>query len=76
MDVPSHDELLARIAAFCERHGLAESRLGREALNNPAFVSGLRDRGVSPTLDTLTKLAAFMAERDAAADSPPRADAA
>lgn len=65
MDVPSHDELLSRIEAFCKRHDLAESRLGREALNNPAFVSGVRDRGVSPTLDTLNRLAAFMAERDA-----------
>ena len=65
MDVPSHDELITRIEAFCERHGIGESRFGREALNNPAFVSGLRDPRRSPTLDTLNKVASFMLERDA-----------
>lgn len=77
MDVPTHDELIARIARFCERHGMAESRLGREALNSPAFVIGLRrDPPSSPTLETLNKLAAFMAEKDAEAELNRRVDAA
>ncbi len=66
MDVPTQAELIERIEAFCARHDMAESRFGREAVNNPAFVSGLRDRGRSPTLETLNRLSIFMAERDAA----------
>ena len=68
MDVPTHDELIAKIEAFCDRHGMAESRFGREAVNNPAFVGNLRDPGRSPTLETLRKVSVFMAESDASAE--------
>lgn len=68
MDVPTHDELIARIERFCERHGMAESTFGRLALNNPVFVTALRDPlRRSPTLETLNRIAAFMAEKDAEA---------
>lgn len=69
MDVPTHNELLSRIDDFCRRHAMAESRFGRDAINNPAFVGGLRRTPpVSPTLETLNRVAAFMAEKDAEAD--------
>lgn len=65
MDILTQDQLIERIAAFCLRHDMTESRFGRAALNNPAFVSGLRE-GKSPTLETLNKVASFIEERDAA----------
>lgn len=77
MDVPTHNELLSRIEDFCRRHEIAESRFGRDAINNPAFVNGLRRTPpVSPTLETLNRVAAFMAERDAEAELERRAEAA
>ncbi|HEY8593280.1 MAG TPA: hypothetical protein VIL42_10525 [Sphingomicrobium sp.] len=77
MDVPTHDELIGRIERFCARHNLAESAFGRLALGNSAFVNGLRrDPPVSPTLDTLNRVADFMAERDAEAELACREEAA
>lgn len=70
MDVPTHDELIGRIEAFCRRHGLAESRFGRDAVNNPAFVDGLRG-GTSPTLKTLSRLKEYMADVDEATEAVP-----
>lgn len=65
MDIPTHSDLLSRIELFCRRHEMAESRFGREAVNNPAFVSSLRrDPPVSPTLDTLNKLRDYMSRKD------------
>lgn len=75
MDIPTQDELVGRIEAFLDRHNMRESRFGRESVNNPAFVSGLRS-GSSPTLDTLNKLKAFMAEKDAELALAARASAA
>lgn len=76
MDIPSHADLLERIDAFRERHGsMAETRFGRDALNNPAFVSWLR-KGGSPTLKTLQDLSDFMARRDAELELEQRAQAA
>lgn len=66
MDIPTQDELLGLIEAFRQRHEMAETRFGREAVNNPAFLRGLRD-GVSPTLETLGKVRDFMARVDAEA---------
>lgn len=78
MDIPTQAELLDKIEAFCRRHDMAETRFGRDAVNNPAFLSGLRrDPPVSPTLDTLNKVRDFMAESDERArlreklDAPP-----
>lgn len=68
MDIPTQAELLARIEDFCSRHDMAETRFGRDAVNNPAFLSGLRrDPPVSPTLDTLNKVRDFMVATDAEA---------
>lgn len=75
MDVPTHDELIGRIDAFLDRHNMRESSFGREAMNNSAFVGGLR-AGSSPTLETLNRLKAFMAEKDSEADLDDRAEAA
>lgn len=67
MDIPTHAELVDRIEKFCARHDMAESTFGRLSLNNPGFVGNLRgDNPRSPTLDTLNKLAAFMAAEDVA----------
>lgn len=63
MHIPTQDELIGRIEDFCGRHEMAESRFGREAVNNPAFIGGLRE-GKSPTLETLNKLKKFMADTD------------
>lgn len=82
MKLPTHEELLARIDAFLERHGLTASTFGREATGEPNLVTTLRG-GRSPSLRTMHRLADFMAERDreagfgahAVADTAP-ADAA
>lgn len=77
MHIPTHAELIARIEGFCARHGMAESTFGRLTLNNPGFVGNLRgEQPRSPTLDTLNRLAAFMAERDAEAELDRRVEAA
>jgi hypothetical protein len=52
--------LLSDIMAFCEAHGLPESRLGELALNDKPFVSQLRKgRRVWP--ETEAKVRRFMA---------------
>jgi hypothetical protein len=66
MDIPTQDELIERIESFCGRHDMAETRFGREAVNNPAFLSQLRKRK-SPTLETLNKVSDFMERTDAEA---------
>jgi hypothetical protein len=68
MELPSIPDILARIEAFCRRHDMAESRFGREAVNNPALVSSLRGDDPNPTIKTLERVAQFMAEKDAEAD--------
>lgn len=75
MDLPTHDELIARIDAFLERHGMAESRLGRDAIGEAQLVADIR-AGRSPRLTTLQKLAEFMRDTDAAADLAAERDAA
>lgn len=68
MDLPTHDDLLARIDAFLDRHGMAESRFGRDATGEGDLVSSIR-KGRSPTLKMLHRITAFMAECDAVADA-------
>jgi hypothetical protein len=76
MDIPTHGELLAAIDAFRARHGnMAESRLGREATGEPGLVDRIRAGG-NVTLNTLNRLAAFMAEQDVKVmPQPPSASA-
>jgi hypothetical protein len=66
MDIPTQEELLAKVEAFCIRHEMAETRFGRDSVNNPNFIRGLRE-GKSPTLDTLNKVQEFMAGVETAA---------
>lgn len=71
MELPTHDELIERIDTFLKRHGMAESRLGRDAVGEAQIISDIR-KGRSPRLSTLEKLANFMAERDGALDREER----
>lgn len=63
MDVPSHADVVAQIDAFLERQQMKPSRLGRDVLGEPQFVSQVR-AGRMPGLHTLSKLIAFMKRRD------------
>ena len=40
-----HDQLLREITLFCERHGIAESTLGRLAVNDGKFVQRAMSSG-------------------------------
>lgn len=64
MDIPTQDQLVDQIDAFLLRHDMAETRFGRETVNNPAFLRGLR-AGSPPKLDTLIKLQSYMEHKDA-----------
>lgn len=75
MNVMTHAELIERIDAFLSRHAMAETTFGRRATGEPALVSTLRD-GRSPSLATLNRLAAFMAERDAELSERPASSSA
>lgn len=55
----TENDLLGRIDAFLKETGMAVSRFGREAANEPAFVSRLRG-GMSPTLARANRVIAFM----------------
>lgn len=63
MDVPSPADVVEQIDSFLARHRMAPSRLGRDALGEPQFVTSLR-AGRMPGLATLQKLGDFMRERD------------
>ena len=52
--------LLDEIATFIADHGLTERRFGELALNDKNFVTDVRDRGRSPSLNTVEKLRRFM----------------
>jgi hypothetical protein len=75
MDIPTHDELVARIDAFLERHDLTDSSFSRAATGEPGLVARIRE-GSSPTLKILNRLAEFMAAKDAQAAAAPDRDAA
>lgn len=59
-----HKELINEIEAFCEKYGVAPSRVGRDALNRPEFVGDLYERdgvpAVSPTLKTVKRVQDWM----------------
>ena len=69
MELPSDTELLARVDAFLERHGMAPTRLGREATGEPQLIDSIRN-GRSPSLKVWNKVADFMARYDAEASAP------
>ena len=58
------EELLADIAAFLERHEMAPTKLGADALNNPNFVSDFREGKYSPMLRTVDKLREYMRKKN------------
>lgn len=64
MNIPTHDELVQQIEKFLLRHKMAETRLGRDVTGEPALVSTIR-AGRSPSLNTLNRLASYMADVDA-----------
>lgn len=66
------DPLLDDIAAFIEAHGLSERKFGELALNDKNFVSDMRERGRSPSLNTVERIRRFMVTYKPA----PQADAA
>ena len=55
------------IDGFLVRHKMAPSRLGRDVLGEPQFVSEVR-KGRVPSLPTLTKLAEFIRSTDASVE--------
>src|SRR5262245_25889796 len=65
----NNDQLLAEIAAFCQRVGMAESTFGRRVVNDGKLVSRLRFGG-RVTTQTVDRINAYidrrLAERGAA----------
>ena len=81
MDIPSKEEILASVAAFRARHGMAETRFGRDATGEPQLIKSIED-GRSPSHDVLLRMQEFMRRKDAeleaeeAAAAAPQEDAA
>ena len=57
---PGNEQLVAEIAAFCQRIGMAESTFGRRVVNDGKLVSRLRFGG-RVTTQTVDRVQAFMA---------------
>ncbi len=55
------EQFLAEVEAFLARTKMGPTAFGRQALKNPGFVLNLR-RGLSPSLTTVDKVRAFMAD--------------
>ncbi len=53
------DQFLADIAEYCRRNDVAESAFGRQALNDPNFVSDVKN-GRSPTNALMERVYKFM----------------
>lgn len=62
--IPTLEQVLAKVDDFLARHKMAETRLGREATGESSLISDMRG-GRHPSLKTLNRLDAFMAEQDA-----------
>jgi len=54
------DDLICEIEAFCRAHKLAESRFGRDAVNDTAFLPDLK-LGREPRRATVARVRHFMA---------------
>jgi hypothetical protein len=63
MELPTIPDVIRQIEAACERHGIKPTRFGRDATNNPALLTNLRDGG-NPTLDTLNRIRDHIARLD------------
>jgi hypothetical protein len=62
---------VTQVEDFLKRTGIKPSEFGRQAIGDKAFITNLR-RGRSPTLATVDRVLAFMAELDAATAHPVR----
>lgn len=62
--IPTLDQVVAKVDAFLARHGMAESRLGREATGESSLITTMRE-GRHPSLKTLNRLDDYMTEQDA-----------
>ncbi|WP_145960974.1 hypothetical protein [Sphingosinithalassobacter portus] len=65
MDIPTPPELIATIEGFLSRHGMAESRFGRDAVGDQNLLANLRAGKRMPGLIKLNRIADFMTARDA-----------
>jgi hypothetical protein len=63
------DDFRAEIEAFLERHDMKPAVFGQQALHDPKFVFDLR-KGRSPSIRTIAKERAWMAEQDAEGGTP------
>jgi len=63
MELPTSSEVLSTIDAFLTRHGMAPSRFGSEATGDANLVAELR-KGLSPRLNRLHRIKAYMARID------------
>lgn len=69
MQIPTRPELLDSIDAFLERHDMKPTRFGRDATGEPQLIDSIRNKGRSPSLDVLLKIAEFMRRYDAEASA-------
>lgn len=69
MQIPTDAELLASIKAFIDRHNMAPTRFGRDATGEPQLIDSI-EKGRSPSLNTLQRIAAFMKAKDEEAGFP------
>lgn len=60
------EQFLTDIEAFCERHGMAETRFGEMAMGDKPFVKQLRE-GRNVQMRTAEKVRRFMAAYEAEA---------
>jgi hypothetical protein len=65
MDIPTPDELIAKIEEFIERHAMAETRFGRDAVRDPNLLNDLRAGRRLPGLTKLNAIADFIRAKDA-----------
>ena len=63
MELPSIEQVLEKIDAFVERHGMSPTRFGAEATGDQNLVSALRG-GASPSLKRLHRIADYMRRKD------------
>jgi hypothetical protein len=63
IEIPTLEQVLAKVDDFLTRHEMAETRLGRDATGESSLISGMR-AGRHPSLKTLLRLQAHMAEQD------------
>lgn len=72
---PIHSDLIAEIDALCAETGMARSKFGAEAMNDPAFVFELA-KGRECRRSTVERVRAFIEIQTPRAPSPARGQAA